>query len=135
MWWCGATGPRKGTPVQWAMGEMSDVCLYDVEAVFACPSRPGPAMKGAPVLVTDCVIVFLTDGQDSTYGAKAGGAQTMTQLLRTALEPWVRMGMRVVVHTVGFSADHDYKVCPPPHTHTLTGCAYPALIVEAHGVA
>ena len=28
---------------------------------------------------------------------------------RTALEPWVRQGKRVTVHTVGFSPDHDYE--------------------------
>ena len=34
----------------------------------------------------------------------------LTERLRQALQPWVAMGKRVVVHTVGFSADHDYKV-------------------------
>ncbi len=38
-----------------------------------------------------------------------GGSEILVNNFRTALEPWVQQGKRVTVHTVGFSADHDYE--------------------------
>ena len=75
-------------------------------------------MQGAPAFVKSVFILFLTDGEDNALrnALNAGGdkgkalaAQVRTDLvgnLRTILSEWDR---KVVVHTVGFSRDHDFE--------------------------
>lgn len=64
--------------------------------------RQGLLVQGAPAFVKSVVIVFMTDGQDNT---RANRSQ-MVQHLQSILAQWTK---HVVVHTVGFSKDHDFK--------------------------
>ncbi len=80
--------------------------------------RQGLLVQGAPAFVKSVFILFLTDGEDNALRSalNAGGAKGQAQAaavrkdlvasLRDVLREWDR---KVVVHTVGFSRDHDFE--------------------------
>jgi hypothetical protein len=59
-------------------------------------------VQGAPAFVTSISIVFMTDGQDNSRMKKG---QSLVNELKDILKEWTK---EVVVHTVGFSRDHDF---------------------------
>jgi len=64
--------------------------------------RQGLLVQGAPAFVKSVVIVFMTDGQDNTRADRS----QMVQHLKSILAQWTK---HVVVHTVGFSTNHDFN--------------------------
>ena len=74
--------------------------------------RQGLLVQGAPAFVKSVVICFMTDGQDNKLRRSRDEANTqkvreeLVQSLRRILSKWEK---KVVVHTVGFSRDHDFE--------------------------
>lgn len=68
--------------------------------------RQGLLVQGAPAFVKNVVIVFMTDGQDNSSGARQNGRAHLVESLRDMLAPWTR---GLTVHTVGFSKNHDFE--------------------------
>lgn len=74
-------------------------CLVIVPAHSSCARSAGAVVGGNLWLHVRTV----------SQSTPTGGTETLVNNFRTALEPWVRQGKRVTVHTVGFSPDHDYE--------------------------
>jgi len=58
------------------------------------------------MMITNAVVVFLTDGQDNTYYQKQNGNDTLINVFQTNMKDWKKP---LTVHTVGFSKDHDFE--------------------------
>eukprot|EP00927_Polykrikos_kofoidii_P001680 TRINITY_DN10643_c0_g2_i1.p1 TRINITY_DN10643_c0_g2~~TRINITY_DN10643_c0_g2_i1.p1 ORF type:complete len:1646 (-),score=259.23 TRINITY_DN10643_c0_g2_i1:238-5175(-) len=64
--------------------------------------RQGLLVQGAPAFVKSVVIVFMTDGQDNAGTSR----EVMVKSFERILSKWTK---DLVVHTVGFSAGHDFE--------------------------
>lgn len=64
--------------------------------------RKGLLVQGAPAFVKSVVIVFMTDGQDNTRSDR----KQLAESFRDILLEWTK---EIVVHTVGFSSNHDFQ--------------------------
>jgi len=64
--------------------------------------RKGLLVQGAPAFVKSVVIVFMTDGQDNTRSDR----KQLAEYFRDMLSEWTK---EIVVHTVGFSSNHDFQ--------------------------
>ena len=64
----------------------------------------GKEKNGAPEAVTTAVVVFMTDGQDNQYhGSKT---KELLDKFKYYTKGWAK---RLIVHTIGFSASHDFN--------------------------
>eukprot|EP00750_Incisomonas_marina_P032883 INCI9399.2.p1 GENE.INCI9399.2~~INCI9399.2.p1 ORF type:complete len:1872 (+),score=294.44 INCI9399.2:196-5616(+) len=77
--------------------------------------RQGLLVQGAPAFVKSVVICFLTDGEDNALrSAHHSKSQQRVEKVRSELVEGLRAILsrwekQVVVHTVGFSRDHDFQ--------------------------